>query len=177
MMGSYAADEDVHVNYPLAFQQAFLKVLDTRPGAAFRDIHLSGHFVVQDQDRTLWFLPAQRKLKVPSNLLLFYSHEASNPPQGRFENRALAFAAENASVWRTFSVRPAAVVTRGTWGGWFWKIVLGDNWSIGAGELGAFVAGLAVSGGESGVIRNSRMAVEGREVLRDMQREVSHEPR
>lgn len=63
-MGSYTPDEDIHVNYPLAFQQAFLKVLKTRPGATFRDIHLSGRLVVQDQDRSLWFMAAQRKLKV-----------------------------------------------------------------------------------------------------------------
>ena len=65
MMGSYSADEAIHLDYPHIFQKSFLKVLKARPeGARFRDIHLSGRLVVQDQDSSLWFMPAERKVKV-----------------------------------------------------------------------------------------------------------------
>lgn len=78
-------------------------------------------------------------------------------------------------MWKTFSVKPAAVVTRGTWGGWLFTALLGDGWSIRAGELGAFVARLAVGkDGESGVILNARMAVEGRKALEDIRKGTSN---
>ena len=65
MMGAYKVDQAVHVDYPLAFQKAFLKVLESHPERPrFRDIHLSGRFVEQDQEKSLWFLSAQRKMKV-----------------------------------------------------------------------------------------------------------------
>lgn len=65
MMGAYNPGEAVHIDYPRTFQQSFLKVLKARPGGPkFRDIHLSGTFVVQDQDSTLWFMSAERKVKV-----------------------------------------------------------------------------------------------------------------
>lgn len=68
MMGAYKADRAVHVDYPLAFQQAFFKVLEQHPERPrFRDIHLSGRFVEQDQDKSLWFLSEQRKMKVRSS--------------------------------------------------------------------------------------------------------------
>ena len=86
--------------------------------------------------------------------------------QGRFEKKALAFAEENSSQWQTFIVKPAAVVTKGTWGGWLFTALLSKNWTVRGDELGAFVAGLAVKPDEeSGVIENARMAVEGREAL------------
>ena len=78
MMGTYAADEDVLMNYPLAFQQAFLRVLKTRPGARFCDIHLSGRFVVQDQERSLWFLPAQRKIKVRPKTVCYIYYQSDS---------------------------------------------------------------------------------------------------
>lgn len=53
--------------------------------------------------------------------------------------------------------------------------LLGDALSIKAGELGAFVARLAVTkDGESGVIPNAKMAVEGREVLGDIRKGASN---
>lgn len=65
MMGSYDANEAIHVEYPHTFQHSFFKVLKARPEEPkFRDIHLSGRLVEQDQDRKLWFMPAERKVKV-----------------------------------------------------------------------------------------------------------------
>lgn len=65
MMGAYNAKENIHIDYPRTFQESFLKVLKARPeGSKFRDIHLSGSLVVQDQDTSLWFMPAGRKVKV-----------------------------------------------------------------------------------------------------------------
>lgn len=70
MMGAYNADERIHVDYPHNFQGSFLKVLKGRPeGARFRDIHLSGRLVAQDQEKSLWFMPRERKVKVSPNFL------------------------------------------------------------------------------------------------------------
>jgi hypothetical protein len=53
-----------NLDYPLAFQNSFIKVLEPRTGKApFRYIHLSGKFVEQDQDRSLWLLEVPRKTK------------------------------------------------------------------------------------------------------------------
>ena len=66
------------------------------------------------------------------------------------------------------------MVTKKTWGGWFFSAVLRDRWSIRTDVLGAFVARLAVRPEEeSGVIWNHRMAVEGKERLKDIQKATS----
>lgn len=173
-MGAYKADQAVHVDYPLAFQQAFLKVLESRPERPkFRDIHLSGRFVEQDQDKSLWFLSEQRKIKVApqSMVYLLPDYPYLTPAQGIFETKALAFAAEHASRWQTFILKPGAVLTKATCGAGPLRAVMGDNLSIRVEELGAFVAGLAVRGEEEpGLIGHARMAVKGQEELSAIRR-------
>src|SRR5688572_16901007 len=64
-MGSSDRDSAVNLDYPLAFQQAFVKAIENRPDTArFRYIHVSGGLSEQDQTKTLWFMPAARKIKV-----------------------------------------------------------------------------------------------------------------
>lgn len=95
----------------------------------------------------------------------------SNPPQGDFETKALAFAAEHSPRWQTFILKPGAVLTKTTYGAGPLRAVMGKNLSIRVEELGAFAAGLAVSGDEdAGLIGHLRMAVKGGEDLAAMNR-------
>jgi hypothetical protein len=53
------------VEYPLAFQEAFIKRRSQQENpAGFRYIHVSGKLVEQDPDRKLFFMDVQRKTKV-----------------------------------------------------------------------------------------------------------------
>jgi hypothetical protein len=64
-LGTSNSNRGPNLEYPLAFLDAFVKVLEPRNGKSpFRYIHLSGKFVVQDQSQPLWFLEAPRKIKV-----------------------------------------------------------------------------------------------------------------
>ena len=55
------------------------------------------------------------------------------------------------------------------WGGGLLRAAVGDAWTITAVELGVFVANLAVRPDEeSGVIWNTRMAVEGKKAVAEM---------
>ena len=66
-MGSSDGNPDVDLEYPMAFQRALIKDRETHCGAdvpRFTHVHLSGRFVVQDQDASLYFLSARRKIKV-----------------------------------------------------------------------------------------------------------------
>lgn len=95
----------------------------------------------------------------------------SNSLQGDFETKALAFATEHSSKWQTFILKPGAVLTKSTYGAGPLRAVMGKSLSIRVEELGAFVAGLVVSGDEeAGLIGHLRMAVEGGEELAAMKR-------
>ncbi len=65
-MGTYDANREVNLEYPLAFQEAFVKVLQSSSSErqAFRYVHLGGRLTEQDQDRSLFFLSETRHLKV-----------------------------------------------------------------------------------------------------------------
>ena len=52
-IGTYNWDPVVEIEYPEAFQEALLKVLDVKK--AFRYIYLGGAFTEPDQEKTLWF--------------------------------------------------------------------------------------------------------------------------
>ena len=66
-MGSYRGNVNADMEYPLAFQFAFAPLLEKQPKRPrFRFIHLSGAFVIQDQDAKLWVNDYPRKLKVTS---------------------------------------------------------------------------------------------------------------
>jgi hypothetical protein len=74
-------DRGPNLEYPLAFLDAFIKVLEPRNGKEpFRYIHLSGKFVVQDQSKPLWLLEAPRKIKVSTFLAVhLYSMRLTSP--------------------------------------------------------------------------------------------------
>ncbi|KAF5660136.1 hypothetical protein FHETE_9109 [Fusarium heterosporum] len=154
-MGSYTGNVNVDMEYPLAFQVAFAALLEQQPKRPqFRFIHLSGLFVIQDQDAKLWVNDFPRKLK------------------GRYEVRSQQLAKEHTSVWRVFMLRPGGVITRRMRiPGRILKILMGDEWVIANEELGAFFTYLAVEGDsepeDTFLIQNPVIARRGRKILKE----------
>ncbi|KAF4993237.1 hypothetical protein FGRMN_6601 [Fusarium graminum] len=154
-MGSYTGNVNVDMEYPLAFQVAFAPLLERQPKRPqFRFIHLSGLFVIQDQDAKLWVNDFPRKLK------------------GRYEVRSQQLAKEYASVWRVFMLRPGGVITRRMRiPGRILQVLMGDEWVIRNEELGAFFTYLAVEGDcepeDTFLIQNPVIARRGRKILKD----------
>ncbi|KAI1025171.1 hypothetical protein LB505_009458 [Fusarium chuoi] len=142
------------MEYPLAFQTAFAAILEKQPKREpFRFIHLSGKWVVQEQDAKLWVNDYPRKLK------------------GLYEIRSLEVAKEHAEVWKAWMLRPGGVITqRMRVPGYLAQVLLGDDYVIKNEELGAFFTYLAVEGSEKDefVILNRRIVEGGREYLRNM---------
>lgn len=57
----------MELEYPEAFQNALLKVLDvTKP---FTYVYLGGAFTETDQEKSLWFYSGGRRVRVCSRLL------------------------------------------------------------------------------------------------------------
>ena len=52
----------MELEYPEAFQEALLKVLDVKRNFIY--VYLGGAFTEQDQEKSLWFLPGARRLRV-----------------------------------------------------------------------------------------------------------------
>ncbi|KAH7185005.1 uncharacterized protein B0J16DRAFT_123900 [Fusarium flagelliforme] len=153
-MGSYRGNVNADMEYPLAFQFAFAPLLEKQPKRSrFRFIHLSGAFVIQDQDAKLWVNDYPRKLK------------------GLYEVRSQELAKEHASVWRTFMLRPAGVITqRNMVLGCVVKMILGDDWVVLNKELGAYFTWLAVNEESEPegtfLVQNRRIVERGRELLK-----------
>lgn len=64
-MGSYDGSMTADVEYPMAFQEGMAQVLEAKPARPrFRYVHLSGKFVIQDQEAKLWYLEKPRKIRV-----------------------------------------------------------------------------------------------------------------
>ncbi|KAH8892088.1 hypothetical protein GQ53DRAFT_863780 [Thozetella sp. PMI_491] len=140
-MGTYDGNTVVDMEYPIAFQKAFVRMLERhahRP--KFRYIHLSGRLTEQNQSKPLCLLPEARKIK------------------GLHETRALAFAKDHTSRWQTLILRPGAVLTAHGLTSGMMSTMLGHNWSIRIEELATYMAYLAVGGEEDGIIiENARM--------------------
>lgn len=70
-MGTYDGKFDVEVEYPTAFAKA---ILQGKKGGSerFRYVHLGGAFTVEDQEKTLWFLPTARRGRVSYSSSLFH---------------------------------------------------------------------------------------------------------
>ncbi|KAF4342739.1 hypothetical protein FBEOM_3323 [Fusarium beomiforme] len=153
-MGSYRGNVNADMEYPLAFQFAFVTLLEKQPKREpFRFIHLSGKWVVQEQDAKLWVNDYPRKLK------------------GLYEIRSLELAKEHEAVWRAWMLRPGGVITkRMRIPGYLAQVLLGDDYVIKNEELGAFFTYLAVEGSEKDdyVILNRRIVEGGREYLNKM---------
>ncbi|UZP38107.1 hypothetical protein NXS19_005923 [Fusarium pseudograminearum] len=153
-MGSYRGNVRVDMEYPLAFQSAFAPLLEKQPKRPrFRFIHLSGKFVIQDQDAKLWVNDYPRKLK------------------GLCEVRSRELAEEHASVWRALVLRPGGVITQNMMiPGMIARAILGNDWVVLNRELGAYFTYLAVSEESEPegtfLIENRRIVEGGREFLK-----------
>jgi nucleoside-diphosphate-sugar epimerase len=149
-MGTSDANKDTNYNYIIAFQQAFRAVLPSTRRNRFRYVLVSGALVEPDQDKSLWFMPAARKLK------------------GTTENWSLDFARANKDVWQTWIIKPGGVITAETYAiarlaaGLFLPMIKDE-------QVGAFVADLLVHGKETEErISNTRVASRGQELLQGM---------
>ncbi|QPC70327.1 hypothetical protein HYE68_001079 [Fusarium pseudograminearum] len=153
-MGSYRGNVRVDMEYPLAFQSAFVPLLEKQPKRPrFRFIHLSGKFVIQNQDAKLWVNDYPRKLK------------------GLCEVRSRELAEEHASVWRALVLRPGGVITQKMMiPGMIARAILGNDWVVLNRELGAYFTYLAVSEESEPegtfLIENRRIVEGGREFLK-----------
>ena len=61
-IGTYDWDTVVELDYPEAFQQALLKVLDVKK--TFNYVYLGGAFTETDQEKTLWLYSKGRRVRV-----------------------------------------------------------------------------------------------------------------
>jgi hypothetical protein len=61
-IGTYNWDTVVELEYPEAFQEALLKVLDAKK--TFTYVYLGGAFTEEDQEKTLWFYSKGRRVRV-----------------------------------------------------------------------------------------------------------------
>lgn len=61
-MGTYNWDSVVELEYPEAFQEALLQVLDVKE--TFTYVYLGGAFTESDQEKTLWFYSGGRRVRV-----------------------------------------------------------------------------------------------------------------
>ncbi|KAI1648771.1 uncharacterized protein F4817DRAFT_54179 [Daldinia loculata] len=148
-MGTNTGNILPDLEYPLAFVESMGRMLETKPDRPpFKYVHLSGKFVRQNQEEQLCFLEEARKMK------------------GRLETKTLAFAENHTTIWKTFMVRPGAVVTKGMMVPGVIAAVLGENLSVRVEVLAAFMTYLAIDGqGEDSSIENMRIARKGRELL------------
>ncbi|KAF2470528.1 uncharacterized protein BDR25DRAFT_369778 [Lindgomyces ingoldianus] len=148
-MGTNDTSPGPNFDWPLAFQEAMLKAREGQTRTTrFRYVHLSGKWVVQDQEAWLLFLQKTRRLK------------------GRAEIVCLEFAKEHTDTWQTFIIKPGGVVTPNMFGRGLWMMLLGTDWFIQSEQLSAYVAELITMGKEvEGLIYNKRMLEKGQALL------------
>ncbi|KAF2713731.1 hypothetical protein K504DRAFT_462229 [Pleomassaria siparia CBS 279.74] len=163
-MGTNDPSPGPNKDWPLAFQTAMLqawKSSSTPHARRFRCVLLSGRFVVQDQNASLWFLSETRKLK------------------GRYEIAALSFAAQHKDTWATYIPKPGGVITPNVASSWWARSILSTlagSWGIKSDELAAFVTELIaaeVEEEEEGMISNERLLARGRALLMEKQKKTS----
>ncbi|CAH0017402.1 unnamed protein product [Clonostachys rhizophaga] len=153
-MGDYVGSENVTLQYPLAFQNAFINIRTQSSSGEklpFIHVHLSGKLSVQDQSQSLYFMQNSRKLKVWKTVY-------------NYEERKLA---ERYRPWfHLYVVRPGGVLRDKGWTASLQELVMGRSWSVRARELSAYMVYLALGGEESGaVIMNERIVEKGRELV------------
>ena len=61
-IGTYNWDPVVELDYPAAFQNALLKVIDGKK--SFNYVYLGGAFTEPDQEKSLWFFSEGRRVRV-----------------------------------------------------------------------------------------------------------------
>ncbi|KAF2670417.1 hypothetical protein BT63DRAFT_439460 [Microthyrium microscopicum] len=150
-LGTSDNNQGPNLEYPVAFQDAFVQVLEPRNGKApFRWIQLSGKFVVQDQSAPLWFLETPRKTK------------------GRCDTRTLQRNSEHGDTWHSIVVKPGGVFPKGSVTAGLMSTILGRGWVIQDDELGAVMVDLAINGcvgDEDSVMLNQGLVQRGKELL------------
>lgn len=86
--------------------------------------------------------------------------------QGLHDTRAIELAGQTDSWWKLVIVRPGGVLPDGFAVGML-ATVMGKNWAINVGALGAYLAYVAIGGDVEGVIvLNGTIVAKGRELLR-----------
>jgi hypothetical protein len=155
----------------VAFQEAFLTGMEPRSdGRKFRYIQVSGAINERDQEKSLWFINATRKIKVCVPNIEFSTsfsiHRADFVRvQGQIENRVIEIAKQNSLVWEAFIVRPGIVFPKDAITTPFLQTIIGNHMSIRGDELGAFLANLAMNGHEQQVIDNAIMVSMGKALI------------
>jgi len=140
-IGTYNWDTVVELEYPQAFQEALLKVLDVKK--TFTYVYLGGAFTEPDQEKTLWLYSEGRRVR------------------GLAQTKFLEFGKQNQHV-KTYVVRPAGVLAKD--GNALLGCVL-RTITVRTDELGAVMADLAVNGGSEQVVVNKVIVERGRELL------------
>ncbi|EXJ92088.1 hypothetical protein A1O3_00638 [Capronia epimyces CBS 606.96] len=142
-IGTYNWDSTVELEYPEAFQQALLKVLDVHVNKPFTYVYLGGAFTEPDQEKTLWFYTKGRRVR------------------GLAQTKFLEFGRQNPSV-KTYVVRPGGVLPGDGSGyallGWLVP-------TVSVRSLAAVMVDLAVNGGSEQLVNNKVIVERGRELL------------
>lgn len=150
-VGTYNLNEDVNLNFPLAFQHALAKWLvgsSKTSSRKFRFILLGGAFVETDQSRTLYFLWGQRKMK------------------GLLQTRTLEFAEAHQSFWEAIIIRPGGILFGGTTIlNKSAELLFGKGLSIRAEDLGASVCELLLNGSDHHIIENAELVDLGKRIV------------
>ncbi|TVY88112.1 hypothetical protein LAWI1_G002830 [Lachnellula willkommii] len=144
-MGTYDGNHQVEVEYPIAFAKAMMQ---ERRGGKFRYVHLGGAFTVEDQDKTLWFMPTARR------------------GRGLGEFIMRNFAKENGCEerWETIVMRPSGVLKKDRF--MFLNPAIVDTIGfIRSDECAASMIDVALNGSTEGVWQNSAMVAKGRTLL------------
>ncbi|RDL39691.1 Uncharacterized protein BP5553_04031 [Venustampulla echinocandica] len=120
-MGTYNWDPVVELEYPEAFQEALLKVLDVKN--TFTYVYLGGAFTESDQEKNLWFYSKGRRMR------------------GLAQSKFLEYGKQNQNV-KTYVVRPGGVL------GGDGSALLGCLLpTVSVRSLAAVMADLAINGG------------------------------
>ncbi|TVY28516.1 hypothetical protein LHYA1_G001918 [Lachnellula hyalina] len=155
-MGTYDGNHQVEVEFPTAFAKA---MLHERKAGKFRYVHLGGAFTVEDQDKTLYFMPAARR------------------GRGLGEFTMRHFAKENGCEerWETIVMRPSGVLKKDRFR--FLNLTIADTiglyhsdgidcgYCLGSDECAASMIDVALNGSTEEVWQNSEMVAKGRILL------------
>lgn len=91
---------------------------------------------------------------------------ANHVRQGLHDTKAIALASQTGSWWKLVIVRPGGVLPDGFAAGML-ATVMGKNWAINVGTLGAYLAYVAVGGDVEGdIVLNGTIVAKGRDLLR-----------